>query len=400
VFDLDKTIQRFVDYAGIGRTTEAEMAIYYYTHYSDNVKAKLHDLWRKGYLILWLADEYGQRAGNDKSTLAAYLAFDMEVTQTLLKVPCAAVMTPQSFSSSSTYRAIKKPNTMIWDIAMDAVNGNINNIDYENSFMCGITDDKDLKEFARRLGIDLLSPNEVFANDAEPHIFRFLQTPSQHPTPLSKEDPIFQQQEESVEQPTQEVCFAMTNNGTTAANEVCFHHLLQEVAIGEIARLHKGIMNGHDKGTSVRIAPFSLSPEKPAMTKYKVIHEDGSIEIEELTKDETGKTMYKKTMISKEGIPQETYERWGENTSTLAIMTKEVDEFDMKVPMTLRTRLRRLDEIPNPKSLLQQGTGGRMGKGKEVTQSSNEIIDSGRGIQISGSNFDVHVSVRSEDKIK
>jgi len=44
--------------------------------------------------------------------------------------------------------------------------------------------------------------------------------------------------------------------------------------------------------------------------------------------------------------------QWDSTTPTIAMMTKDVDEFEQKVPITLRVNLKRLDGGYNPKKLM------------------------------------------------
>jgi len=72
------------------------------------------------------------------------------------------------------------------------------------------------------------------------------------------------------------------------------------------------------------------------------------------------------------------------------MMTKDVDEFEQKVPITLRVNLKRLDGGYNPKKLLQTKTWGDEGNGlSSSADTSTKIADCVSGNRVKGKSKEI-----------
>jgi len=108
------------------------------------------------------------------------LANKLDMLHQMLETPFAAIITTSSFCEESTFNIYKRPHTGVWGVAMNRLNDNYH-YDKEKSFFCGVSERKEHKEFAIKIGIDMLSPKEVFGDYDNPNLFDKLHTP---PRPL------------------------------------------------------------------------------------------------------------------------------------------------------------------------------------------------------------------------
>jgi len=82
--------------------------------------------------------------------------------------------------------------------------------------------------------------------------------------------------------------------------------------------------------------------------------------------------------------------QWDSTTPTIAMMTKDVDEFEQKVPITLRVNLKRLDGGYNPKKLLQTKTWGDEGNGLSSSADAyKKIADCVSGNRVKGKSKEI-----------
>ena len=339
---------------------------YWYCSRYKSIKAKLQELHKDGYLILFLMND---NIGADHSFWALlrsiHKAWGMHLLQQYLGVPCAAVLMTESFCWSNVYQYLRMPNPTIWERAMGLFNDGIE-IDSKASFICGTKESDTVRELAERVGVQLIDPHEMFNIKDEANLCSSPKSESPLGGPCGSHLSI---SETSTTQPhldpsmeTQEPAGYIDNDEVICS--VIDNDLIEELIRKEYEQLHSRMSEETIVASGkVTIADYSLSGDKPAMTKYRTIDEDGNMVTEELVRNKEGQLKYRQTEESTAGTRTTSETQWDSTTPTIAMMTRDVDEFDQKVPIALRVNLKRLDGGYNPKKLLQTKSWGDEGNG-------------------------------------
>jgi len=365
---------------------------YWYCSRYKSIKTKLQDLHRNGYLILFLMND---NIGADHSFWALlrsiHKAWGMHLLQQYLDIPCAAVLMTESFCWSNVYQYLRMTNPTIWERAMGLFNEGIE-VDSKASFICGTKESDTVRELATKVGVPLIDPREMFDIKDDPNLCSFPKSAS----PLDgscgsyvsiSETSIHKQHlDNSVE--TQESEGHINNDKVICS---VTNDMIEELIRKQYEQLNSRMSEETNTASGkVTIADYSLSGDKPAMTKYRTIDEDGNIMTEELVRDKEGQLKYRQIEEGTAGTRTTSETQWDSTTPTIAMMTKDVDEFEQKVPITLRVNLKRLDGGYNPKKLLQTKTWGDEGNGlSSSADTSTKIADCVSGNRVKGKSKEI-----------